>query len=167
MSKNKSWRDTDRMRESNNSVGGGRFRIHTPTGSRGYKNDLNKLFDKGEMPDRFKSMLNEVGSSSAEGAERQKMLREARQAEASEEFFAICSDFIQKYELPDDQQLLMRMLDHPDESVVQKALEQLLDLDGRRPLQKRRLLAARLQTLEQVATQERTHELVKLLGERL
>ncbi len=167
MPKNKSWRELDSMRDKS-SKKEGRFRIHTPKTSRSYKADLNKLFDKGEVPDRFKSMLADTAkSSSATGAARQQAIRKARTAETTADFNQACQDLIAEFDLPDDQKLLMRMLDHPEEEVIQRALEQLIEMDGRRPLHKRPLLRARLGTLEQIAQKDKTHNLLEQLGERL
>lgn len=167
MPRDKSWRDIDSIRDKNSGQGKGRFRIHTPKTSRGYKSDLNKLFDKGEVPDRFKTVLGGVSDQSAQGAERQQLIRQARNATSTEDFNTACTALIARFDLPDDQKLMMRMLDHPDEPVIQKALEHLIEMDGRRPLHKRPLLTARLKIIEQIAQEGRTHELIEQLGERL
>lgn len=166
MNRKKSWRDIDNQKDRQSS-NQGRFRVHTPKSPRGYKSDLDKLFDKGEMPDRFKEVLGGGSSQSGDAAERQQLLRAARQAESQTEFNELCTTLLARFELPDDQKLLMRILDHPEEDVVQKALEQLIELDGRRPLQKRALLRTKLDTLAQVARQEKTHTMVAMLKERL
>jgi hypothetical protein len=163
MTRKKSWRDIDKT----SSSGQGRFRVHTPKSPRGYKSDLNKLFDKGELPERFKEVVGGLSSQSGETAERQQLLRAARQAESQTEFNDLCTKILARFELPDDQKLLVRLLDHPEESAVQKALEQLIELDGRRPLMKRALLGAKLTTLEQVAKDPATLDMVAMLRARL
>ncbi len=174
MNRKKSWREIDQGRSTTTPSNQGRFRIHTPGGASsnpkatsGYKSDLNKLFDKGEVPESLKSIVSGISSQSGDAAERQQLLRQARQAETQAEFNVICNQILEKYELPDDQNLLTRMLDHPEESIVQKALEQLVELDGRRPLMKRALLRTRLVTVEQVARDQKTHDLLAFLKERL
>ena len=108
---------------------GGR-RAYTPTAPRGYKNDLNKLFDTGEVPERFKEIVGTSGS--AEGAD-----------------------------------LLIRGLDHPKEEIIKASLDALMEMDGTRPLTKRKLITARMEILEQVCKDPQIHDLIKLLRERL
>jgi hypothetical protein len=167
MTRKKSWRDIDSGKDKKSGSAQGRFRVHTPKSPRGYKSDLNKLFDKGEMPERFKEVLGGLSSQSGETAERQQLLRAARQAEAQSDFNEICTKILARFDLPDDQKLLLRILDHPEESAVRRALEQLIELDGRRPLMKRPLLSAKLSTLEQVAKEKETLEMVEMLKARL
>ncbi|MEO1269938.1 MAG: hypothetical protein AAFX99_17770 [Myxococcota bacterium] len=168
----KSWRDRDRMRgsgRSNNTSesNGPRRRVHTPKSPRGYMNDLNKLFDSGDVPDRFKEILEDTESASGSSAQRQKMLRQARNSESSSAFVSIIEAFVKKYDFPDDEDLLVRVLDHPDEAIVCEALDRLIEMDGRRPLTKRKIIGMKLKTITQIATDSKTIGLVDMLSERL
>ena len=166
----KSWRDVDRMRGLGRSKGGAKGpkrRVHTPKSPRGYMNDLNKLFDSGDVPDRFKELIEDTDSASGSSAHRQKMLRQARNTESRSEFAEIITNFCAKYDFPDDADLLVRVLDHPDEGIVCKALDRLIEMDGRRPLTKRKIIGMKLKTIAQVATDSKTVGLVEMLSERL
>lgn len=134
---------------------------------RGYKADLNKLFDTGEVPERFKRMMAELDPPSTEATDRQRLVRAMRSAETQVAFDAAASKLVAKHALPDDVGLLLRALDHHDEAVVQAALDGLIEMDGRRPLPKRALIKARLKTLRAVAEQDHTLTLVELLAERI
>lgn len=163
MAERRSWRNIDRSRGSKGSDQG-RFRVHTPATPRGYKADLNKLFDKGEVPKRFKDVMS---SASTGATERQQLIRELRSTETEAEFHALLGKFVEAYELPEDEDLLSRAVDHPDEAVVRKALDALIETDARRPLKRRAVLKARLQTVLQVAKEGETIDLAEMLNDRM
>lgn len=158
-------RDLPPKESSSTTPAPGGRRAYTPTAPRGYKNDLNKLFDTGEVPERFKEIVGTSGS--AEGADRQKLIRLARTAETPQDFNVLMEQLVSKYELPDDQDLLIRGLDHPKEEIIRASLDALMEMDGTRPLTKRKLITARMEILEQVCKDPQIHDLIKLLRERL
>ena len=141
-------------------------RVHTPDGGRGYRADLDRLFDKGEVSDKLKPVVAGL-SASGEGAERQQLIREARLAESPKDFNALMSEIATKHNFPDDQNLMIRALDHPDEEIVRSALDTLIDMDGKRPLGRRQVLKARLETLRHVSTNIEILDLVEMLCARL
>lgn len=142
-------------------------RVHTPSAGRGYKADLNKLFDKGEVSDRLKDVVSGLGSAAGEGADRQRLIREARQADDQASFNDLIGELHANHRLPDDQPLMMRALDHPDDKLVEAALDTLLEMDGKRPLVKREVLRMKLTTLKQVSTNTDVLDMVELLEARL
>ncbi len=144
----------------------GSRRAFTPSAPRGYKSDLNKMFDTGKVPDRFKELVHDT-SAGGKGADRQKLIRAARQAETAAEFKELMTKLVADYELPDDQALLIRALDHDQDDVLIAALDALIELDGRRPLTKRTILKMRLDTLEQVATNPAIFDMIEMLRARL
>jgi hypothetical protein len=142
-------------------------RSFTPTSPRGYKADLDKLFNTGQVPDRFKSIMSDASTATQEGVERQRLIREARQAETPADFHKAVGELVERFELPDDQDLLIRALDHESEKVILAALDSLIEMDGRRPLNKRTILKMRLDTLEQVSSQGAIFDMIGLLRARL
>jgi hypothetical protein len=145
----------------------GSRRSFTPSSPRGYKADLNKLFDTGKVPDRFKSLLSEGGEGSSQGTERQKLIRAARGAETPAAFNKAVAALVEQFTLPGDQPILMRALDHDDSKVVIAALEGLMELDDRHPLTKRKVLKIRLDTLEQVSRDIAVLDMIEMLRARL
>ena len=159
----KNWRDRDRGTSKSRP---GR-RVHTPSTSRGYKADLDKLFDSGAVPERFKEVMVDVTSASGVSADRQKMIRQARGSETSAEFHSVIETFVKSYDFPDDAELLIRVLDLSDEAILRKALDRLIEMDGRRPLPKRSIIGMKLKVIKQVAVEPDTTNLADLLLERL
>jgi hypothetical protein len=167
--RNKSWREIDRQKDKSSHVdrdgGGGR-------GGRGnrsdakYKGDLEKLFSGGgNVPDRFKDMMEDLepeeGTPEAERKAAIDALRKAEQ-ESFREFVKAASEFQQSgMKMPDDENLLVRMLDHPDERVVRAVLEHYMDLSERRELQRTGPLKSRLSTVETMTDDPRTLKLVE------
>lgn len=145
----------------------GSRRSFTPSSPRGYKADLNKLFDTGKVPDRFKELINEPGEGSSQGTERQKLIRAARAAETTADFNKAVSALVERFSLPGDQPILMRSLDHDDTKVIVAALEGLMELDDRHPLTKRKVLKMRLDTLEQVSREITVLDMIEMLRARL
>ncbi len=143
-----------------------RGRGQAARGERKYKADLDKLFDHGEVPDRFKGVVAGLGTASSEDAARQKLIRAARSAEG-QEFLTLIEDIHNNSSLPDDEDLLVRALTHPKEEIIRAVLEQLIDMDGRHPIRKRSIISIRLRTLRSTAEASDTHDLLDLLEERL
>jgi hypothetical protein len=168
----KIWRDTSHISRETKTPAptaqtiGGR-RVHTPTSPRGYKSDLDKMFDTGEVPDRFKDVVSGLNTASGQSAERQRLIRAARTAESHEDFEAAIRALVATYTLPDDEPLLIRMLDLSDEELLGLALDQLIEMDATRGLQKRSLIRPRLDTIAQLARTSHTRDLVDMLRERM
>ena len=142
-------------------------RVYTPGAGHGYKAELNKLFDKGEVSDRLKEVVGGISEAAGEGADRQRLIRDARAADDVVEFNSLIAQLHDGHRLPDDQDLMMRALDHPDESLVEAALDTLLDMDGRRPLARREVLKMKLKTLKHVSKNTGVLDMVELLEARL
>jgi len=168
MNNKKSWKEIDRGRDGQRSTTPPTVRrVHTPATPRGYKSDLDKMFNTGEVPERFQPVMAELKSASGQSADRQKLIRQARLAEASADFEVIIRQLIADYSLPEDEELLIRMLDLDDEAMHHAALDILLEMEGSRPLKKRALLRLRLDTVLQLAKQSHTLEVAQMLRDRL
>lgn len=168
----KIWRDTSHTSRDNGrtapagtSIGG--RRVHTPSSPRGYKSDLDKMFETGEVPERFRDVMSGLNTATGQSAERQKLIREARTAENHADFEGAVRNLVSTYTLPDDEPLLVRMLDLEDEELIRLSLDQLIEMDATRGLQKRSLIRLRLDTIAQVAKESSTRDLANMLRERL
>jgi len=147
----KSWREIDRQRDKSDHVSddssSGR---RDNRGDHKYKKDLEKLFQSGgNVPDRFDPVMDEVGpEEGSEEAERREEIDKLREADGFRQFAKAVNVFMQKdYRMPDDEELLVRMLDHPDNEIVRKTLAHVLDLSERRELQRTAPLKSRLSTI--------------------
>lgn len=164
----KSWREIDRQKDSSSHVerdsSGGRGGGSGRSDSR-YKRDLDKLFSGGgNVPDRFKDVMEDLepeeGTPEAERKEAIDALREAEE-EGFRAFVQAVNEFrASGIRMPDDENLLVRMLDHPDERVIRDVLEHYIDLAGRRELQRTGPLESRLSTVETMSDDPRTRKLV-------
>lgn len=138
--------------------------------SASYKRDLDKLFDSGgEVPERFKDVLSglapEEGSEQAEWVE---AVRELREIESFRDFARAATRFRRAgHALPDDEDLLIRLLDHPSESIVHDVLEHLVGLHERRTLKRITPIKSRLSTIEMMSDDPRIAALVAALREAL
>lgn len=164
----KSWREIDRNkdRSRHTSDGSSRSRKSRPrsnSASTKYKKDLDNLFKSGgEVPDRFKDVMQtlapEEGSEEAQWLEAVQKLRDT---EGFREFAGAVREFRRAgHELPDDEDLLIRMLDLPDERTVQAVLEHVLSMDRRRGFERTAPLRNRITTIRSIAEDPRTAELL-------
>jgi hypothetical protein len=169
----KSWSEIDRQKNRSNHVD--RDRSNRPKKDREkrsdakYKRDLDKLFKSGQVPDRFKEMLK--GLEPEEGtpeAERKAAIEAVRQADGFRAFVKAVSEY-QKvgWKLPDDEDLLIRMLDHPDERVVRDVLEHVADLANRRSFERVTPLKNRLSTIKTMSDDPRTRKAVAQVEEAI
>lgn len=167
----KSWRDIDRQRDGSDHV-----RDDTDSnrrdkrGDHKYKQDLEKLFQSGgNVPDRFDQVMDEVGpEEGSDEAERQEEIEKLREADGFREFAKAVNVFMQKdYRMPDDEELLVRMLDHPDNDIVRTTLAHIVDLANRRELQRKAPLESRLSTIRTMTDDTEILELADAIEDHL
>ena len=120
----KSWREIDKMRDR----GGGSRRdtreretFQQSTGYTKYKTNLDRLFSGGgaALPEHLRE---KADPASEERDEERKKLYAIEDPKA---FYAAASEFLKGHDLPDDSRLLDRLLGHPDEDILEKALGRL------------------------------------------
>lgn len=141
-----------------------------------YKRDLDQLFRQdGKTPDRFAHLSAQLQAEDAQeddgaGAawrEAVQGLRDA-QAEGFRPFVAAASAFVRDgHALPEDEDLLIRLLDHPAEPVLRATLERLIGMQAHTPLTRHVALNARMGTIETMSEDPRTHRLVRQLREAM
>ncbi len=138
--------------------------------SASYKRDLDKLFDGGkDVPDRFKNIADKLKPEEGSPEALWHAELETLRGLDFRAFVAAATAFVKAGQrMPDDEELLVRFLDHPSESIVQKTLTHILPILERRAWKKPVPLKNRLTTLQLAAEDPKTHgllaEIEKLLG---
>jgi hypothetical protein len=160
----KSWREIDKMRDrAGPSRRDAREResFERSTGYTKYKTNLERLFSGGApLPDHLRGK----GEGDDAGADERKKLFAIEEPKA---FYTAASEYLGKHEFPDDPRLLDRLLGHPDEDVVEKALSRLEELHKAGTLKAPPALRDRLASVEietgDPKLRKRASELRKLL----
>ena len=133
----KSWREIDKMRDhsggSSRRDARDREKFESSTGYTKYKTNLDRLFSGG------------LAGAAPEQDEEQKKLYAI---EDQKLFYAAASEFLKKNALPDDPRMLDRLLTHPDEDVMEKALTRLEELHKAGSLKVPPALTQRLASVE-------------------
>lgn len=171
----KSWREKDRQRDKSRHTGRsdrGRGRKKDERSSASYKKDLDALFKAGgEIPDRFKGTAIADKLKPAEGSEEADWLaavKELRETEGFREFAMAVRKFRRAgHRLPDDEDLMVRMLDLPDERTVQAVLEKVLEMDEKAGFGRKAAVKNRVATIRSLAEDPRTEELLGEIEENL
>jgi hypothetical protein len=144
----RSWREIDKMRDRS---GGAprrdtreRERFENSTGYTKYKTNLDRLFSGGgaALPEHLRDKADPVI------AERDEERKKLYAIEDPKAFYAAASEFLEKNGLPDDARLLDRLLGHPDEDVMEKALSRLEELHKAGTLKVPPALLQRLASVE-------------------
>lgn len=168
----RSWRDIDRMRDGS---GGGRKKRKEPevrgTGYSRYKSELDRLFDSGKASGHVSHVMRKATKTApGEGgkeSERAGLVRRCRLAESHAELVAGIDELVETGDLPNEIELLLRVVDHPREAVVLDALQRIERLILRKPLKRKAAFVQRLYGLEQTAEDPALREIVNRLIEDL
>jgi len=180
-----SWRELDRKKDRSAHVGAdgrrsGLEERKATTGYHRYKNDLDSLFSTGEASSMVKEVMKKspaAAGPTGEGAgkkkkkkgapERQKLLRAIREATSSSALTRHLDEFLEKWELPDDIEILTQALGHPDEEIQIEVLGRLSSfLDGHVPRHKK-LLQSKVRTLSTRSDDEEVRALAKEVNSKL
>ncbi len=144
--RSKSWREIDKMRDKSGSSRRSDRDTESFQKSSGYtkyKTNLDRLFSGGApLPEHLRDKL-EPGDVERDD-ERKKLFA----IEDPKAFYAAATEFLKKQPLPDDPRLLDRLLGHPDEDIVDKALTRLEELQKAGTLKVPPALATRLASVE-------------------
>jgi hypothetical protein len=123
----KSWREIDKMRDRSGGPSRRpdreRERIENSTGYTKYKTNLDRLFSGGgaTLPEHLREKTDPTGAVAEKDEERKKLYA----IEDSKAFYAAASEYLKSNELPDDPRILDRLLMHPDEEILERALTRL------------------------------------------
>jgi len=133
----KSWREIDKQRDRGGSSRKSEReseRFQSSTKYTQYKTNLERLFSHGVAASALPDHLREKLGAGEEDTERDEARKKLYAIEDPKAFHAAATEFLGKYPLPDDARLLDRLLGHPDDDVVDRALTRLEELHraGRR-----------------------------------
>ena len=132
------------------------------TGYTKYKTNLERLFSGGApLPEHLRG---KGGEGTEEGDEERKKLFAIEDPRA---FNAAATEYLKQHELPDDARLLDRLLGHPDEAIVEKALSQLEALHAAGTLKAPPALATRLSSVEIETGDKSLRERAKALRNKI
>jgi hypothetical protein len=142
----KSWREIDKMRDRGGSSRRDqreRESFERSTGYTKYKTNLERLFSGGApLPEHLRG---KGAEGDGEGDEERKKLFAIEDPRA---FYAAATEYLKKNEMPSDPRLLDRLLGHPDEQTVDKALARLEELHNAGTLKAPPALRNRLASVE-------------------
>ena len=148
----RSWREIDKQRDRGGSSRRSdreSERFQSSTKYTQYKTNLERLFTQGvatsALPDHLREKL---GGGAEEDTERDEARKKLYAIEDPKAFHAAATEFLQKYPLPDDPRVLDRLLGHPDEDVVDRALTRLEELHRAGTLKVPPALSQRLASVE-------------------
>ncbi|MFN3202377.1 MAG: hypothetical protein ACE366_28520 [Bradymonadia bacterium] len=120
------------------------------TATKDYKRSLDAFFDRGVVPEHLKERMAEAGlDGEASPDPRTKALRAVRAAESGPKLIKAIDALRKEHGLPDDMEILLRVLEHPKDEVLREALdliEPYVELGN--PLPKKRQFIQKLKGLE-------------------
>lgn len=161
----KSWREIDAQRDKSRHSGRDEKKpsAKEAQASASYKKDLDALFKSGgNVPDRFKGLVDKLQpEEGSEEAEWRAAVTELRETEGFKEFALAARKFRRSgHKFPDDEDLMVRLLDVPDEGLLQAVLTHILDMERRGGFGRKAPLKNRLTTLRSLAEEPKTRELL-------
>lgn len=132
-----------------------------------YKRDLEQLFKSGaDVPERFKSLVGNIKDGADTDPERAAAIQGLRDAGDFRSFAGAVRDYRKAgHALPDDEDLLVRMLDLPDERTLAAVLTHILALERRRGFERKTPIRNRLTTLRSLAEDPETTALIEQIAE--
>jgi hypothetical protein len=146
----KSWREIDKMRDKSGSSRRSdrdSERFQTSTKYTQYKTNLDRLFSQGvasnALPEHLREKLG-VADDGAKEEERKKLYA----VEDPKAFYAAATEYLKSHELPDDARILDRLLGHPDDDVIDRALTRLEEMHKSGTLKVPPSLSQRLASVE-------------------
>ena len=167
----KSWREIDAGRDKSahrrDGGGGGKGRAaRVESATAAYKRKLDAFLDRGVVPDHLKDKLPE---GSSEGpSKRQKLIREIRDAKNARALEKAVTALEKEFGLPDDPEILLRVLEHTDDGILLKAIELVeAAVDTGLPLPRKTLFVSRLKGLEFSSFDPRVQRRAVSLASRL
>jgi hypothetical protein len=166
----KSWRDIDKMRDGSRHISRkdqvAQERLEKSPVYDQYKNQVDKLLSGESLPEMLRDKLDPSGQLKV----RDDLLKKIRGTEDRKKWSELVTDFAAKHDLPEDGYLLASWLDHPKDSVVEKALGKLEQMAGAGVLVGSKLpksLEQRLRSLELTGLDPDVQARAKALREKL
>ena len=139
--------------------------------SKTYKAELDRFFDHGKASHRIKGLIKTGGvpetKSEPEDQKRLELIRAIRASETFDGFVSAVDSLRKDYDLPDDIDILTRVLEHPSDQAIQDAVKRLLDLSLRMSLAQTKAIVMRLNSIEHATEEPKTLALMRELRDKL
>lgn len=169
----KAWRDIDKGKD-----GSAHRRLERPGSdpysrkqNKSYRAELDQFFDKGVASNRIQGVIKESGDGPEKpnetNQEKIKLSRRVRQAETFDGFVKAVDELRTTFGLPNDADVLTRVLEHPDNTAVVEALDALCGMSKRLKLIDMKAISGRLDTLETVSDDSAVLKSVAALREKM
>jgi len=168
-----SWRDRDRRNDQSQHrrgerPGGGRGGPRVESATAAYKRKLDKFFDEGVVPEHLKDKLPAAGGVDEGPSERQQFIRTIRKAKTGRELEKAVDALRRDFGLPEDMEILLRVLEHSKDPVLLDALGLIeAHIDSGQQVPKKKLFAQRLAGLEYSSFDPRVQRKAVSLARRL
>lgn len=163
----RSWSEIDKARDGKRSgaarVDKDQARFEQSKQYSRYKSAADKFFSGDSLPDALADRVDPTG----EGRARKDALAKVRNAEEFRVFATLAEEYAEKYGLPDDPYVLDRLLGHPKEALVLKALEEIGRLLDGGEFKVPKALPQRLKSLELGSDSPDLQDAAKALAVRL
>jgi len=169
----KSWREIDKARD------GSSHRKERPDASmltrrssgrsqKSYRAALDRLFDSGKIADLVeKKDPTEGKHTDTEGESRLKMLKKIRDATDRDDVTRTTDAYLKQYGLPEDMEVLPRLLEHRDPEIQLQAMTRIDELlETQRP-KRTRAMVGQLKMIRDFADEQEMMELADKLIDRL
>lgn len=167
----KSWRERDAAKDKS------RHRDERPkkggkerSAGDDYKRDLEKLFSGGtDVPDRFKNVAEKLKPEEGSPEHAWNLAVDTlRNTEGFRDFVKAVTEFRKAgHAFPDDEEVMIRVLDHPSESILVAAVTHLIEQTSRKKLKRTTLIKNRLTTIRLACEDPKTHALIDELSKSL
>jgi hypothetical protein len=167
----KSWREIDKAKDrsthrreeqppSEGRRGGARSQ-------RSYRATLDRLFESGKIAKLVEQKAPGVEKTEEEGENRIKLLAKIRSAAGREEVSREVDHFLQHYPLPDDLEILGKVLEHRDPELQRRAIEEILLLLDKEKPKRSRAMIGQLKLIRDTGEDKELESLAVRLLERL
>jgi hypothetical protein len=146
----RSWREIDKMRDKSGSSRRSdreSDRFQSSTKYTQYKTNLDRLFSQGVASSALPEHLREKLGTPDEGAQEEER-KKLYAIEDPKAFYAAATEYLKSHELPGDPRLLDRLLGHPDDDVIERALTRLEEMHKAGTLKVPPSLSQRLASVE-------------------
>lgn len=162
----RSWSEIDKMRDGKRSGGsssGSREKLEKSAQYSRFKSAADQFFSGNLLPDALAEKVDPTG----EGRARKDALKKLKDTEDFRAFATAAKEYVEKYGIPDDPYLLDRLVGHPNEGMVTKALERIGQLLDEKAFKVPKSLPERLKSIEVGSDSPELQDAAKALAKRL
>jgi len=168
----KSWKEIDRQRDRSqhrrDDRPSGRSSRRGVDASRSHRSALDQLFSSGKIGELVRKRDEETGvDASSRGPSRQRLSRAIIEAPDREARTQAIDAYLAAFSMPRDLEVLAHVLDHPDDEVVEHALDQVEALLKDGPARRARTLVAQLKSVAELSEWGRLRRRAQALLDRL